>query len=483
MEPHFNQEQKEEAKEIEKEIIELVSSRFKYNNLLEIVFAIGAYCLFKKKPEYIKYLWEYKQPPDSDARYAGHDIVPDTINEVVSLYFRNDFFERKFTHWEGHHGSESYYKQYFLLLLARALQNIRPTNEGKYIQIENYNLPNLRSYHLSRLEHSIDGFVEVAKSLKEQKETLGMLGFDTNKLDELFDDKLIPFLKSLKQKAKEQIQILARDIHTNPKKINEFKGQVLAGFSRTVLRNIFKYYELYEDKTTKEYEGTLRRFGINMVDDKAPFFEEWHVSYGSHGAYYGIDLAIGEDSYLLEKIVNNCKEIEEREFEQNLEKFNDLSDVIIFTTNVTHGFFESSKNFQPTWDSDRKKPEIHGFGGWYVFKGEYIPIFDIHRGNLDEQTLILNTSKLGKLVQYSPLNKGEKEDLRKDIFFINIQEFSETPELMENFIKNSPEWLKKIGDENKQREHLQEKVIIHIFERFEYVKHEKFEGYLLKLRD
>jgi len=89
--------------------------------------------------------------------------------------------------------------------------------------------------------------------------------------------------------------------------------------------------------------------------------------------------------------------------------------------------------------------------------------------------------KLGKLIQYSPLDEGESKNLRKGIFYFNIQSFSENPELMDSFIKKPPKWLQKIGDEQKQREHLQEKALIQIFERFEYVKDSGFQGYSLNL--
>ena len=95
--------------------------------------------------------------------------------------------------------------------------------------------------------------------------------------------------------------------------------------------------------------------------------------------------------------------------------------------------------------------------------------------------MILNKNKIGKLIQLSPLNEGEDENLIKDIFYINVQAFSENNDLMEQFIKNPPEWLKKIDNEQKQREYLQERVLIHIFERFEYNKPQDFEGYKLFL--
>lgn len=485
LEPNISKERKEEAKRIEDEIKEFVVSQYKYNNLLEIVFAIGAYCLFKQKFGYIKYLWEYKQPPDSDASWIGHDIIPDSIDDIISFYFRKGLFERRFDFWEDHHGSETYYKKYFLLLLSRMMQTISSNSEGKYEQIENYNLPKLHIYRLSDLEYSIDEFIGIANDIKGQTDILGNLGFDTTKVDETFNKKVIPFLQGLKIKAQERIKSLQREQQISPKKIEEFREQLLKEFNETVvLRNIFKHYKLFEDKTSEKYDDTLERFGINIVTDKAAFFEEWHVHYTDWGGQYGRNLAAGEDSHLLEGIIVNCKEIKKNEFEQILEKFSDLSDVIIFVTNMAlYKFFENSKNFKPKWYKDSPQLDVKGFEGWYLYKGKYLPIFRAYHRKIDEQIAILNKSKLGKLIQYSPLDEGENEGLKKDIFYMDIRAFSEDENLMKKFLEKPPEWLEKIGDKNKQREHLREKVLLQIFERFEYNKHLEFEGYLLKIKD
>ncbi len=73
--------------------------------------------------------------------------------------------------------------------------------------------------------------------------------------------------------------------------------------------------------------------------------------------------------------------------------------------------------------------------------------------------------------------------MRKDNLFINIQSFSEDNELMEEFINHPSDWLKKKGDKVKQEKYLQERVIIQVLERFEFKKHEEFEGYVIKFEN
>ena len=486
IEPNLTPDQRKEAEKLEQEIKDFALSQFKYNNLLEVVFGIGAYCLFKKRASYIKYLWEYKQPPDSDASWIGHDILPRTLNEVIRFYFRKGLFERKFDFWEGHHGSERYYKQYFLLLLVRILQNMRGDSDGKFSQIENYKLPDLHIYRLSDLEYSVDGFIQLATDLKTEKNLIVELGFDAERIDELFDDKLIPFLKKLKEEANKQISAKHKTQNISSTKIEEFKEEVLKSFYESAsLRDIFtKYLKTYEDKVKEKITDKKERFGINIADDKAAFFDEWHVHYAGWGENYGRNLASGEDSYLLDEIVKDCKEISKDEFESTLSKFKNPDDIVIFATNIAFWrFFESSKNFKPKWYRNIKQLDIKGFGGWYEFEGKLLPVFETYHQKIERQVLILNKSKIGRLIQLSPLNEGEDEKLIKGIFYINIQAFSENPDLTEQFIKKPPEWLKKIGGEQKQREYLQERVLIHIFERFEYNKPKDFEGYKLILKD
>jgi hypothetical protein len=486
IEPNLDKDELEQAQELEKKIKEDITLQFKHKNILELVFAVGAYCIFKQCYDYIKYLWEYKQPRDADTRYLGHNIIPENLDEAVQLYFHKEFFEEKFIFWEGHHGSGIYYKQYFLLLLARILRGISADTNGKYSQIENFKLLNLDIYRLRDIEYSIDDFVKLTVELKQNTNMLSEIGFDTTKLDEIFDAKLIPFLKKVKEEASDQISVRHKFGNISQKKVEEFKKEVLKGFYEGAdLRGIFiKYFNEYEDKTKEKILDASKkeRFGINVVDDKAPFFEEWYVDYGAWGENYGRDLASGENSHLIDEIAKDCQEILREDFEATLLKFKNLKDIVIFATNATvWQFFENSEKFKPKWYRDVKQIDVKGFAGWYDFYGQLIPIFETYHYRIEKQVLILNKNKIGKFIQLSPLNEGEDENLIKDIFYINVQAFSENNDLMEQFIKNPPEWLKKIDNEQKQREYLQERVLIHIFERFEYNKPQDFEGYKLFL--
>ena len=98
-----------------------------------------------------------------------------------------------------------------------------------------------------------------------------------------------------------------------------------------------------------------------------------------------------------------------------------------------------------------------------------------------KQIIILNKRKIGKIIQYNPLNPEEDNNLRKDIFYFNVQSFSDDERLMSKMLDSPPEWLKNIGDRKSQEEKLCDDVLINIFERFEYKISGDFEGYSIEL--
>lgn len=480
IEQNIDKEQEKNAKYVEENIKDFVICQFKYQNLLEIVFIIGAYCLFKQRYGYIKYLWEYKQPPDSDVIWIGHDIIPQKLDDIINLYLFNRFFDKKIDFWKNHHISEKYYKQYFLLLLANILQNVPADAEGNYSLISNYKLPNLDIYKLDDLKHSIDEYIKLVKDLKENRSMLVEIGFDTTKLDDIFDAKLVFFLKKMKKEISFQISNKHKKGKISETKVVDFKKKVLKSFYDTaILRDIFiKYFKTYENKTIEKIPNKKERLEIYCIEDKASFFDEWYIHYNSWGDNCGREIAYKEDIYLFDELVKACKEIFDKDLEISLSKFENSKDIVIFTINNSfNSFLGKFKKFKIASLDDIKQVGVKGFFGWYNFNGQEIPIFNIVHPKIDKQILILNKSKIGQLIQLSPVNEGDDAKLIEDIFFINIQAFSENKKLMEEYIKKPPKWLQKVGDENKQLEYLQERVHIQIFERFEYNKSGNFEGY------
>ncbi|RMD49975.1 MAG: hypothetical protein D6830_03735 [Ignavibacteria bacterium] len=414
-----------------------------------------------------------------------HSIFPSKLEEFTDIFLKTHNFDvADFWGWswweikvEGEVQSIQILEKLERFYAIKALSLLADKTEEEINKIE---LPHNRD-----LAYLADGTRELMRILDDIKTNPDSWRFvlsnrAISKVDLL--KKLL--MRAKKAQEQEELQI-KRQRKISQKKVQEFKEGVLNGFYESVIiRDIFRYYKLLENRIHEPIKDKKARFGINVVEDKAVFFEGWHVQFGDWGNNYGRNLASGENSYLLDELSKECREISVEEFETTLSKFKKTEDIIILAANIAFWrFFEKSKSFKPKWYKEIKHLKVNGFGGWYEFNGQLIPVFEVYHRKIEKQIFILNKSKLGLLVQLSPLNENKDKKLVKDIFYMNIQAFSENPDLIEQFIKKPPEWLKKIGDGQKQREYLQERVLIHIFERFEYDKLKDFEGYKLILKD
>lgn len=453
---------------------------FLKNKKGEMLFGLASWIFYKlsqnKDDEIVKQFYN-----------AIQNSAPSKIEELTNLFSRIHSFEvEDFWGWDNWEMSEKGEGQVHSIQILEKLERFYAIKSLSLLsgksdeEIEKIELPHSRD--LAYLAEGTRDLIRTLEDIKTNPEKWQFILKDDaiNKVDAL---------KTLLTKAKEaqeQEEVeLKKEQAISQKRVQEFKKEVLKTFYEGAnMRDIFaKHFNAYEDKT-KEKTDKKERFGINIVDDKASFFDDWHVHYVGWGENYGRDLASGENSYLLDDIAKDCTEISKEDFEATLAKIENPDDIVIFATNIAFWrFFEDSKNFKPKWHRDIKQLEVKGFGGWYDFNGKSIPVFETYHQKIDKQILILNKAKMGQLVQLSPLNEGEETESVEDIFYMDIQAFSENEELMNEFIKKPPEWLQKIGDEQKQREHLRERVRIQIFERFKYEKPEDFEGYKLLLKE
>ncbi len=476
LQPCFNDVQKEEAQQKEDKLREDITSNFKFNNLIDIIFGAGAYCIFKQRYDYIKYLWNFKQPHDSEATWVGHDILPTSIGNLINFYFEINRIQRDFClFWEDRHGSELYYKQYFLLLSLREFQKNNRTEIINQFRLSD----TLDSRELNNIIYSVDSFIKLANKLKEDTENLRILGLNINNIESV----LIPFLQTLKPKAEERIKSLLRTKNISSKKVAEFKRNFTESFNKsTIIRNILSYHGLCEDRIHAGLEIGINPFGIIEISEKAAFFEEWYLRYSDMGITYGRDLAIWENLRIIEEIENLCQEIDISQFDAAIDVFKEnLDNIIILTINLDmNSLLPNRANFKSKQQNDCPKIELKGFQGCYKIENFDIPIFTVYDYTGNQRILILDKSKLGKLVQYSPSNGSEKEELT-GIFHISIQSFSENQELMNDFLQNPQPWLTDLGNQIQQKEYLEEKVKIEIYEKFQFEQHHNFQGYLIKL--
>lgn len=454
--------------ELLKELESFIAAQLKFNTLQEKVFAFGAFALLEERPQYIKYLWEYKQPPDSDAIHIGADIVPNTLESVVAFYFRKGYFERDVFPWKDHRGHRIYFQRYFLLLLARQLKPVVEA-EGEYPTLGTFTLPWFSIVQLSNIESVTDRLKQQARLLTENVVLLEALGFSKLTIDTTFNRKLPTFLGVLKEKAIARIQELERSREIDPEKVAEFKKNVVKSFRQSAtMRDILNCFGLYEDRSDEPLPGQPPiHYGINQVDEKAAFFRSWHVDYLRWGENYGECLAAHENTVILDAIIDAGVRREER-LEEILAEMPDLSQVLLVASPMTIvELSELNEGFVHHWRPDAEPLEIESFQGWFLFNGTRIPV--IHAHVKAGMIIVADSTGLGRLVQYDPNSADGTKDSRTDILSITVRSFSEDEDFRGDFIENPPPWLAEKGDRAAQERYLQSRVLVRVMERFEFM--------------
>lgn len=468
--PHYTEADSKRASEIEVKIREQALEAYKHNNLLVVVFKIGAYALARKRPEYIRHLWEYKQPPDSDAEWIGHDIVPTTPQDVLELYFRPELLHPEFSSFEGHRSISSYIKKYFLLLLSRLLQGAKnPVH---------YDFNGWSASRLNGIASALRELVPMAESLALETDLMSSLGIDKKKAEEIFRERLVELLSNVAASAEFQVSVLEREQPVSPKKVLEFRELVLKEYERLAsIRSILKLYGRLVDHSPETDTAGLPLWGLKVADSKAAFFDEWYVSYIGWGTNYGERMAINEDTALSNRIAERCLRIDALELDATIATVG--PDAIILATHLALLSFQTGNHFQPEWNiSPDDKPKAAGFEGWYTVDKQRVPIFSVRCESARRRVLILSSATLGELHQYSPLDPGNDGGARAKHLLIEVVAYSENLELAKQTLAEPPPWLRTIEDETSRMDHLKERVLIRVRERYDLRLHENFVGWI-----
>jgi len=481
LEQYFNDEQAVEAEKIEEKINKTAVAKFKYNNLLEIIFALGAYSLFKEKSDYIRYIWEYKQPPDSDATWVGHDIVPNKIESLINLYYSRNSTSRIIHTWEDRHGTSSYYDRYFLLLLIRILNKSSKSfgNKETFSFLEKYNIN-----FLHNIESSIDNLIVLSNQLISWDFIKDIFRFSKEEFNRNLSEILVPFLEELKSNANNQINKIVTEKDISKKRVEIFKKEVLSSFKDIKkLRNIFMYFNKYEFETVnKKEEESIECNSIENICEKEAFVEDWYVDYQGFGERFGRTLALNENQLLYKQIIEECEKVEEKLFLKVIKRIRNYSNYIILLNDFN--LFRYSilyENFIMKNADEKNNLDFNNFSGWFKFKDNKIPIFNFNYNKSDKGILLLNKFKTGNLVQYSTFKCKKSEDDIENSINITITEFIKNPSVIENFLEENPGFFKETTSEAEKNIFFEKNVFINIYEYFKYKKAKNFKGYFLEL--
>lgn len=466
---------KSEAKKIYEKAKSDTIELYKSNNMIGQIFSLNMYCFFKKKYDFVKKVIDYKQPEDSDASWGGSDIQPNTPNDIIAFFYRKGYYDRDEHFFEGHHGSRIYTNEYFLILLLTSLKRSNSTDVS---------VTGIKSaYRLSDITFTHNYLVSVAKDrLKINNDLLKTFNLTTEDIDNI----LLPALESIKSQAESAMESLEQSNVIEPEKVKEFKEEVLKTYKEgAVIRHLFQHFKQITTDNTYIEGNEPPRFGIYKVDQKAPFFKEWNVSYGRHGESYGSSLAPAENLHMY----NELRESAVQTFSdatQALELCDMESTVLLMPSKILYRY-EDDSAFIPKWQSKRSLGEIedmHGYSGYYEYRRFAIPVFEIGYPSKErDEFMVIDFSKSGKLKN---LNPSGKETLEGDVLenlSISVQAFMDNDELMNMYLDEPPKWLIDIStDREKQKVYLMKRVAIRVFTRYVITKPKDRKIYLVKLK-
>lgn len=470
-----------------------LAASIKRKNLDGLIIAFGAYCLFKRRHDYIRYMWEFNQPPDSDASWLNRNIVPSSIEAVITQYSNRYHFVGKVDHcWDDHHGAKLYFDKYFLLLILRTLPRGIQTPEILRQRINSFQIPDSTDiYFLSDLKNLQGYYINLASEIRQAPSDIKELGLDTQQINLLFDDFLIPFLKELGNRIESYFKQIERAKPISKTKVQEFRADFLKAFSgSTNLRDIFIHYCLYENRNIGIVSNSQEQIKINQILDKVMFFEDWYIHTILLGQDLGREFAFRENAYFTSKLIEWSASIKIESFYEVLDSLKDsISNIFIIAANSSfNSFIRRRSEFKSRWTNQELVSENskNSLVGWLNVYNCYIPVYEVYCNPSDKFILILNQEKLATVIQKPP-QEGPQPKSRADsessveFFRIGLDAFSEDPVLMSSFLENPPPWLEEYEGEANQREYLETQVLLELSESFEFLKNEQFEGYVIRM--
>jgi len=444
-----------------------LEDKLKLDELMRLVSAIGAYCVFRGAESQLKDLWEYKQPPDADAEYIGHDIIPTRLDRVFSLFYSGQDLSRAYDFHENHHGSESYYGKYLVLLLARLV------DQGNNDQLPSSGDP----IYLHRIVDRIDrlkGYVEEL-ALGEKWRLLFL-----KPKAEVFKS-LTALLDSVKASAQSHLDEYVVKSPIAEEKVAEFRLNFREEFDKeNVIRKLLIEHGTYKDlSSVQDQDRTIKnKREYNEVADKEPFLPQWYSHYVDWGKQYGKRFALTESEHAVKILLRDLPKYSPTDLGKGPETLEALLSALRHLTQTGYepsviltaydmesmADLRNTPDYLPHWHQDCPKSDIHGYHGCVRFQDKLIPVFWASR-LLDGKACVVDLKRVGIWTQLSPVEDPAEELFRQREFIIRIESFGHNEKRLQELLDKNPPWLQTHED---KRQHLLRRALISIRESFQF---------------
>lgn len=421
-----NIEESTQNESFKQDIEKYIQGHYKYNHVRLIVIILGAYCLFKKRYDYVEYILNYNQPQKSITHFLNPDIIPDDVNILLKLYAKTPDFEGVFHHvWEDHNDGQYWFKKFIALLVCK-LSNKRRANLH-YAHSDKNNKQKLEYY-----KHCID---EMQQNLSDFTiDIVTHCGFSDIHLDTAKN-----ILSALGEEILQIIDKIEITQSLSNEKIENFKKALLQQInSNSIWTNI-----LMTDLDVKTAITLSKSVGYNALIEKS-FLAE-----GDSGIYVGFGHSIAMT------IVYQIDFFIEGAF-----RFRAAKDNLITKSNFKDKIFELDDSWIVLFINYRNMME------WLWDK----PGFQWGQN----QNHLVGTTNKGTLI-YSTADPADRSArvfiFKKDciskivgIAEINIEvtDLFQNEELIRKILDTKPQWLENYNTDEEKRDAIQKNVQIKI---------------------
>lgn len=295
---------------------------------------------------------------------------------------------------------------------------------------------------------------------------------------------MVPVLKELLAKAKQEQEKAEEGMKKNApideEKLSEFKKDVIEEFNKMGhLRKIFIKLGVYEDLTNQKPVNPVLSYGYNQIQDKGALIKDWHVNYIDLGQGLGRGMGRSEDEVIFGEMaegITEKKNIKKNEviseIERTILEMNTENPVILQTLN--HNFeyeqVRQSESFIPHYNRDCPPTMFDGMSGYMgILKvaDRKVPVIDIFVWKEDSKNKVVVTDigKLGKWLQYSPVEKEKDVPYKEGIFLFRVADLNVENSLRQEILSENPPWLQEEQDAD---EYLRKRMLVRIFEKLTF---------------
>lgn len=242
------------------------------------------------------------------------------------------------------------------------------------------------------------------------------------------------------------------------------------------VRALVARFGIVEDLTDQPPPEDMLAYGVNILDDKAAYVEDWHVLYPDWGSGYGRDMAVSENTLVTSQMAEGCADKESIEPKDALDRIVAAIEflrrqgytpnvIIIGSSRWFRSFLLRAEGFTPHWAPECELLDVPGFEG----RVQGVPVVRIWRYPSDT-ALIIDLRAFGRWAQYQVAAAPGQ------IFDFHLSEIDR--EEAERLLAEQPELLEDWGIETRDEGiwRLQQKVHLRILERFEYLVSDPYAG-------